>query len=66
MMETPTDGTIVKLSDMPRAWWILYQWENVTEMQDKEPRYVYGGLRPIEDRKEAAENFDAVFTKAVE
>ena len=52
---------VVSLSDMKRDDWIKYQWENVTEFGDKEPKYLRMGLRPIEQRKEAMEQFDALW-----
>lgn len=48
----------VKASDMPRFWWIRYEWENVRDYQDKEPVYLCTGLRDIAKAKEAAEQID--------
>lgn len=50
----------VAIEDITRVEWIQYNWINVQEMQDENPKYIKGGLRPIENRKEAAEQFDAL------
>ena len=53
----------VKLSDMRRDYWIMYSWQLTQEAGQKEPTYTCTGLRPIEQRKEAADQFDAVWKK---
>jgi hypothetical protein len=58
-----TGSNVVKLSDMRRGDWIMYQWVTVIEVTDTEPKYIYAGLRPIEDRKAAADNFDAALVE---
>ena len=49
----------VAASKMRRNEWIEFAWINVTEYGDKEPMYPFNGIRPIEQRKAAAEQFDA-------
>lgn len=52
------EGKTILASDMKRQDWIKYRWVNVQEVQDSEPKYICTGLRPIEEAKEAAEQFD--------
>lgn len=49
----------VAASKMRRNEWIEFAWANVTAYGDKEPMYLFIGVRPIEQRKAAAEQFDA-------
>jgi hypothetical protein len=56
MMDIPNGP--VKASEMSRDKWILYKWENITTLSDKEPVYLCTGIRPIEEAVEAANNFD--------
>ena len=53
----------VKLSKMRRDYWIMYSWVKMEAVGDIEPIYFCTGLRPIEQRKEAADQFDAVWKK---
>ena len=52
---------IVTQSEMRRHWWIYYQWEDVTELIDKEPKYLRSKPRPIGEAVEAANNFDTIW-----
>ena len=51
-------NNIVTASQMRRPMWIAFRWENVTELADKEPRYLCAGIRPIEQAVEAGKQFD--------
>ena len=54
------ESKVYTILTMPRAYWIYYEWER------KGGEYRYKGLRPIEDRKEAAQQFDGTYGKEME
>ena len=53
----------VALSDMRRDHWIMFTWKKLQQADGWEITYTCTGLRPIEQRKEAADQFDAVWKK---
>lgn len=57
-LDTTTPSVLVSIENMRRNEWIRYQWINVQTMSMGKPLYLRGGLRPIEDAKNAAEQFD--------
>ena len=48
----------VSMLHMRRNWWITYKWELVAAVGDEYPMYLRSGFRPIEQAKEASEQFD--------
>lgn len=51
---------LVNILNMSRYDWIKYNWVNVQAVAEENPVYLCAGLRPIEDRKMAADQFDAL------
>ncbi len=50
--------SVVYQREMRRAWWIAYSWEEITEAQDSDRKYLRCLPRPINEAEEAARNFD--------
>jgi len=53
-------GITRKHSEMNRAEWIYYRWEEITTCSDTEPVYLRGIKRNIDEAQRAASNFDLV------
>ena len=53
------DKSVIKgIHEITRNEWIAFTWIDVTEMTDKTRKYKRGIFRPIEQSKDAAEQFD--------
>ena len=52
-------GDVLSIGDMSRNLWIAWCWKNITEAGNEDIKYLCVGLRPIEDAKDAADQFDA-------
>ena len=59
--DIPTEP--IDLHAMRRDYWIMYTWKMSQQADGWEITYTCTGLRPIEQRKEAADQFDAVWKK---
>lgn len=53
-----SEPIIRKFAELTRPEWILYRWQEVTETQDTEPRFLRGIYRNPDDAQNAANNFD--------
>ena len=48
----------VKHGDMRRYWWITYKWVTTQAVGYEQPLYLRAGFRPINEAKEAGQEWD--------